>query len=58
MQVNGQKDLTFLVELAVSLYHVYLRPCVGQSAHKFFETTRDGGLGAQTMVSARLPKNF
>jgi hypothetical protein len=25
---------------------------------KFFENTRDGGLGAQTMVSTRLQKNF
>jgi hypothetical protein len=52
------KRLKFCGELSVSLHRVYLRPTVGQSAHKFFENTRDCGLGAQTMVSARLPKKF
>jgi hypothetical protein len=37
---------------------MYLRPTIGQSAHKFFENTRDCGLGELKMVSTRLPKNF
>jgi hypothetical protein len=44
--------------LIVPLNLMYLRPTVGQSAHKFFENTRDSGNGEFEMVSTRLPKNF
>jgi hypothetical protein len=30
----------------------------GSCLRKFFENTRDAGLGEQTLVSTRLPKNF
>jgi hypothetical protein len=33
-----------------------LRPTVEQFSHKFFENTRDGGLGKLKVVSVRLPK--
>jgi hypothetical protein len=44
--------------LPVTLHALYLRPTVGQFAHKFFENTRDSGNGEFVMVSTRLPKNF
>jgi hypothetical protein len=44
--------------LRFSLDFLYLRPSVGQLPCKFFENTRDDGLGDLTMVSTRLPKNF
>jgi hypothetical protein len=37
---------------------MYLRRTIGQLPHKFFENTRDGGLGELTMASTRLSKNF